>query len=272
MSDFYAVIGRPIAHSKSPQIHLDFAKSAGQEIRYEKIEGESGRFAEQVDEFRTQGLRGLNITAPFKLDAFAYATELSDAARLAGAVNCLTFKSDGTVRGDNFDGVGLVRDITHNLKVALEGKKILMLGAGGAARGALLPILAEKPATFAIVNRTLAHAEALCDAVDGQIDVGNYGTLDRQPYDVILNATSCSLTGVLPPVSSDAFSAPVLVYELAYGKGLTPFLALAGQSGARAQADGVGMLVEQAAEAFALWRGVRPETRKVIDALAVPLS
>ncbi len=271
MTDRYAVIGRPIAHSKSPQIHLAFAASAGQSISYEKVEGRENDFAAQVDELRGQGFRGINITAPFKLDAYAYSTDHSRSARLAGAVNCLTFGSDGTVRGDNFDGMGLVRDITHNLGIAIRGKRVLMLGAGGAAHGALLPILAEEPALFAIVNRTVAHAEALRDAVDGKVEAGPYGSWDERPYDLVLNATSCSLTGILPPVSPSAFGPKTAVYELAYGKGLTPFLGLAQDSGVTRMADGVGMLVEQAAEAFALWRGVRPDTRPVIDALTIPL-
>lgn len=272
MTDRYAVIGRPIAHSKSPQIHLAFAAGAGQAISYEKVEGRENAFAAHVDELRAEGILGLNVTAPFKLDAYAYATEHSNSARLAGAVNCLTFRKDGVVRGDNFDGVGLVRDITHNLGIALKGKHVLMLGAGGAARGALLPILAEEPELFAIVNRTEAHAQALRSAVDGRIEVGPYGSWDERTYDVVLNATSCSLTGALPPVSRKAFSPQTAVYELAYGKGLTPFLAFAVEAGVSRKADGVGMLVEQAAEAFALWRGVRPETRPVIDALTIPLA
>jgi len=271
MADFYAVIGRPIAQSKSPQIHLGFAEATGHSIRYEKVEGAENGFAGQVDMLRAEGLKGLNITAPFKLDAYAYATELSEPARLAGAVNCLSFGDNGKARGDNFDGVGLVRDITHNLGVAIKGKRVLMLGAGGAARGALLPILNEGPAVFAVVNRTLENAEALRAAMGGQISVGPYGSHDAQPWDLVLNATSCGLTGVLPPVSGKAFTDTTVVYELAYGKGLTPFLAFARQHGAEKMADGVGMLVEQAAEAFALWRGVRPATQPLIHKLTVPL-
>ncbi len=271
VTDRYAVIGRPIAHSKSPDIHLAFAQATGQDLAYGTIEGMAGRFAADVDAFRAQGGRGLNVTAPFKLDAVGYATELQEDARLAGAVNCLSFDGDRVV-GLNFDGVGLVRDLKHNLGVELKGRRILMLGAGGAARGALRPFLAASPAELVLVNRTLAKAEDLLGpfaeaAVQATTYDGIAGT-----FDVVINATSASLTGELLPVPPAVFAPGCLAYDLAYGKGLTPFLRLAEQAGAGRLADGVGMLVEQAAEAFALWRGVRPETAPTIAAMTIPLT
>jgi len=275
MTDRYAVIGNPIQQSKSPLIHGMFAEATGQDIEYSKIEGPvgvPGGFAGAVDAFRAAAGRGMNITAPFKLDAFAYATERSERAQLAGAVNAMKF--DGQrVMAENFDGVGLVRDVVHNLGCALAGKRVLILGAGGATRGALLPFLAEKPALLFIANRTVEKAHALAAAVaqQGAVQAGGYAELDGQSFDVVLNATSASLTAELPPVPASAFAKSVLAYELAYGKGLTPFLRLAQNAGVQQLADGVGMLAEQAAEAFEWWRGVRPDTRAVIEKLTVPL-
>ncbi|MFZ4288323.1 shikimate dehydrogenase [Variovorax sp. HJSM1_2] len=272
MTDRYAVIGNPIQQSKSPLIHGMFAEATGQDIAYSKIEGPLGGFAGAVDVFRAAGGRGMNITAPFKLDAFAYATERSERAQLAGAVNAMKFEG-ARIMAENFDGVGLVRDVVHNLGCALAGKRVLILGAGGATRGALLPFLAEKPALLCIANRTLDKAHALAAAVapHGAVQAGGYAELEGQSFDVVFNATSASLYAELPPVPASAFSQAVLAYELAYGKGLTPFLRLAQNAGVQQLADGVGMLAEQAAEAFEWWRGVRPDTRGVIEKLTVPL-
>lgn len=275
MSDRYAVIGNPIGFTKSPFIHGVFARATGQDIVYEAIEAPLGGFAGRVDQFRAEGARGLNITAPFKLDAFAYATELSESAKRAGAVNCLKFEG-GRAIAENFDGVGLVRDITVNLGAKMRGRRVLMLGAGGAARGALLPFLREEPAELVLVNRTLAKAVALAEefAGCGPLIVSGYGELAdlTDGYDVVVNATSASLRNELPPVPADVFHGAELAYELAYGKGLTPFLRLARAERADRLADGVGMLVEQAAEAFAWWRGIRPSTGEVIAELTVPLT
>jgi shikimate dehydrogenase len=277
MTDQYAVIGNPIGFSKSPLIHGMFAAATGQDMVYTKIEGPLGQFAQAVDAFRAQGARGMNITAPFKLDAYAYATEHSAAAKLAGAANALKFEGD-RVLAENFDGVGLVRDVVHNLQCPLQGKRVLLLGAGGAARGALLPFLAEQPALLVIANRTLAKAKELADLgaaalglPHGVVRGGGYVDLKAEPFDVVFNATSASLRAELPPVPTSVFGANCLAYELAYGKGLTPFLRLAKNSSVQQLADGVGMLAEQAAEAFAWWRGVRPDTRAVITQLTVPL-
>ena len=272
MSDLYAVIGNPIGHSKSPLIHSMFAEAAGEDVVYRAIEGPLGGFAARIDQFRRDGGRGLNITAPFKLDAFAYATDLSERARIAGAVNAMKFEGDRAF-AENFDGIGLTNDIQRNLGCAIAGKRILVLGAGGAARGIIPPFLDEKPAMLVIANRTADRARALAaeDQRFGDIAAIEYRDLDRQPpFDLVINATSASINGDLPPVPAGAFAEGSLAYELVYGKGLTPFLRLARSRGARI-VDGVGMLVEQAVEAFDWWRGVRPDTKLVIERLTIPL-
>ncbi len=275
MTDRYAVIGNPINHSKSPLIHGMFAKATSQNIEYTAIEGLLGGFSGAVDAFRKAGGLGLNVTAPFKLHAFAYGgagTERSPRAKLAGAVNAMKFDGDSVIV-ENFDGVGLVRDVTHNLKCALLGKRVLMLGAGGAARGALLPFLEQQPECLVIANRHPDKALELAalGAAHGNVTGSDYAELEGQTFDVVFNATSASLRAELPPVPTTVFALGCLAYELAYGKGLTPFLRLAQNAGVTQIADGVGMLAEQAAEAFAWWRGVRPDTRAVIDAITIPL-
>jgi shikimate dehydrogenase len=272
MTDRYAVIGNPIAQSKSPLIHSTFAALTRQDLEYTRIEGEIGGFAKAVDAFRAAGGRGMNITAPFKLDAFAYATEHSERAQLAGAVNALKFDGQRVI-AENFDGIGLLRDLTHNLSSPLKGKRVLLLGAGGATRGALLPFLEQQPAQLVIVNRSVAKAQELADKFQnaGSISACGYGDLGILQFDVVLNATSASLHAQLPPLPASVFAPGALAYELAYGKGLTPFLQLARSAGVQRLADGVGMLAEQAAEAFEWWRGVRPDTKDVIAKLTVPL-
>ena len=276
MTDRYAVIGNPIEQSKSPLIHTAFAQVTGQDLAYTKLLAPLGEFAATVDAFRAAGGRGMNVTAPFKLDAFAYATDLAPSAQLAGAVNAMKFEGD-KVFAENFDGVGLVRDVVHNLGCPLQGRKVLVMGAGGATRGALLPILSQGPAELVIVNRTVSKAQELAAIAQKQKTAGvpvsgiGYDELQGAAFDVVFNATSASLTAQVPPLSASAFAPGALAYELAYGKGLTPFLTLAQQAGVTRLADGVGMLAEQAAEAFLWWRGVRPDTRAVIDTLTVPL-
>lgn len=273
MIEKYAVIGNPIGHTKSPLIQGMFAESIGKKIEYTAILGELGQFASTIDAFRASGGRGLNITAPFKLDAFAYATDLSQRARMAGAVNAMKFDGD-RVYAENFDGVGLVRDVVTNLHCPLAGKRVLVLGAGGAVRGALLPFLEQKPARLVIANRSVDKAKELAAAVEAECPLSGvgYGDLAGQQFDVVFNATSASLRGELPPVQTTVFADGCLAYELAYGKGLTPFLRLAQNAGVQHIADGVGMLAEQAAEAFAWWHGVRPDTGAVIRHLTVPLA
>jgi shikimate dehydrogenase len=277
MRDRYAVIGNPIGHTKSPLIHGLFAKAKKQDMDYTAIEGPitpAGAFEEAVLAFRDSGGLGMNVTAPFKLRAFEMAHECSDRAALAGAANALKF-SGGRIVAENFDGIGLLRDIELNLGLPLVGKRVLMLGAGGAARGALLPFLAAGPAELLLVNRDIDKATALAHQVasKGPVRACGYRELDGMGcFDLVVNATSASLTGDLPPVPPSVFGPACTAYELAYGKGLTPFLRLAREAGVRGVADGVGMLVEQAAEAFAWWRGVRPGTQSVIDRLTVPLD
>lgn len=273
MTDRYAVIGNPIVHSKSPFIHGSFAQATGQDLEYTAIEAPSGGFASAADAFREAGGRGLNITAPFKLDAFAYADECSERARLAGAANAMKFEQ-GRVLAENFDGIGLVCDVLHNLAQPIRGRRVLLLGAGGAARGALLPFLAEQPAELVIANRSGDKADELAriGARHGNVRACGYADLHGRHFDMVFNATSASLRGELPPVPASAFGHAALAYELAYGKGLTPFLRLARGCGVARIADGVGMLAEQAAEAFSWWRGVRPATVDVIRRLTVPLT
>ena len=276
MTDRYAVIGNPIEQSKSPLIHMAFAQVTGQDIDYSKVLAPLGEFAPTVDAFRAAGGQGMNVTAPFKLDAFAYATDLAPSAQIAGAVNAMKFEGE-RVYAENFDGVGLVRDVVHNLACPLQGKRVLVLGAGGATRGALLPILAEQPAELVIANRTVAKADELAalgrQHQSGQVPVQGlgYDQLQGRQFDVVFNATSASLTAELPPIAGSVYAPNALAYDLTYGKGLTPFLRHAQQAGVRRLHDGVGMLAEQAAEAFAWWRGVRPDTRAVIAQLTVPL-
>ncbi|PLC43027.1 shikimate dehydrogenase [Ralstonia pickettii] len=277
MTDHYAVIGNPISHTKSPLIHGLFAQEARQDMQYTAIEGPvepDTAFADVVRTFAAGGGKGMNVTAPFKLKAFAMADERSERAALAGAVNAMKFEG-GRILADNFDGIGLVRDIEINLGRPMSGKRVLMLGAGGAARGALLPFLEAKPAELVIANRDVAKAQALVAQVAGRAVVVACGYAELEGmgrFDLVVNATSASLTGDLPPVPPSIFRPDGMAYELAYGKRLTPFLRLARNAGVRNLADGVGMLVEQAAEAFAWWRGVRPDTRPVIDRLTVPLD
>jgi len=268
MTDRYAVTGNPIAHSKSPLIHAAFARQSGQDMSYEALLAPLDGFAATVDAFRATGGQGMNVTVPFKVEAWQLATRLTERARLAQAVNTLRFEADGGTLGDNTDGAGLVRDITHNLACPLHGKNILLMGAGGAARGVLLPLLEEQPASLFIVNRTAGKARELQEqfGAHGRVDAGGYENLAGQRFDVVINATSSGLSGELPPMPPAIFAPGALAYDMMYGRE-TPFMAFARSHGAARVADGLGMLVEQAAEAFLLWRGVRPQTAPVINQL-----
>lgn len=277
MPDRYAVIGHPIAHSKSPLIHGLFAQATGQDMTYEAIDGGAAPdgFARAVQAFRAAGGRGLNVTLPFKLAALQLADEASVDARLAGAANTLVFEG-AHARAHNTDGLGLVRDIEHNLGTPLRGRRVLLLGAGGATRGVVLPIARAGAARILVANRTADKARALAHELAphlGGVALAGCG-LDALAgaFDVVVNATSASLSGQAPAVPASAFAPGALAYDMVYGKGLTPFLALAQSAGCARVADGLGMLVEQAAESFALWRGVRPDTRAVLARLAVPLA
>lgn len=272
MTDRYALFGNPIGHSRSPRIHAAFAAQTGEDMSYEAIAAPVDGFADAVTAFAASGGRGCNVTAPFKLEAFALATERDDAAEMAGAANTLIL--DGAaIRCTNTDGEGLRRDIEHNLGCPIAGRRLLMLGAGGAARGAALPFLMAGPAELVIADRNLSSGEAIRDrlAAQGIIRVTDYDAIDAE-FDIVVNATSASLSGELPPVPAAAFAGCALAYDLVYGKGLTPFLALAKSAGVPRLADGVGMLVEQAAIAFAAWRGRMPDTAGMIADLTVPLD
>ncbi len=263
--DRYAVVGNPIAHSKSPQIHQAFAKQTQQDISYEAILAPLDGFAATVHELIAQGYKGVNVTVPFKFEAFALCDNLSERAFAAGAVNTLTF-ADGKINGDNTDGAGLVNDITHNLGKSLQGKSILLLGAGGAAQGVLLPLLAAQPASLTIANRSLEKAHFMLQKIAAQnpvcnIMVSTYNNLQTE-FDLIINATSTGLSDTALPIQDTIFVKNCLAYDMMYGLE-TPFMRLARINGAQVS-DGLGMLVEQAAEAFYLWRGVRPETAPMI--------
>ena len=257
--DRYAVVGNPIAHSKSPVIHAAFAVQTGQALTYERMLAPIGGFAGAVGEFFAQGGKGLNVTVPFKLDAHALADDLSERAAAAGAVNTLKM-DDGRLFGDNTDGAGLVNDIVRNAGYSLAGRRILLVGAGGAARGVVLPLLKESPAQLVIANRSAGKAEELAVqfAAYGKVGAAQFAELDGV-FDVIVNATSASLGGEMPPLAAGLFGKSTLAYDMMYGDVPTVFLQFAASRGAQTR-DGLGMLIEQAAEAFFLWRGVRPET------------
>ena len=262
MTDRYAVFGHPIAHSKSPQIHAAFARQTGQDMSYEAILAPLDGFAGSVADFIAAGGRGANVTVPFKEEAFRLADRLSARARRAGAVNTLTF--DGDILGDNTDGAGLVADLTRNLHFPLVGKRILLIGAGGAARGGVEPLLEQQPAGLVIANRTVSRAQELAGLFGRGVSACGFDGIEP-PFDVVINATAASLAGELPPLPPEIFTATTLAYDMMYGRD-TPFLGFARTYGA-CTADGLGMLVEQAAEAFCGWRGVRPDTAPVIASL-----
>ncbi len=268
MSDNYAVFGNPIGHSRSPDIHAAFADQTGQSIAYQKQAVAVDGFAAAADAFFAAGGKGLNITAPFKQDAYSYAARLSQRARRAGAVNTLTLQEDGTISGDTTDGVGLVRDMRQNLGWQIRGKRVLLLGAGGAVRGVLESLLAEQPQHIVIANRTLAKALQLSKgfAELGYILGCGLDMLPGQEFDLVINGTSASLGGGLPALPDDLMAPGGACYDMTYGAEPSPFLRWGQRAGA-ATADGLGMLVEQAAESFFIWRQVMPQTRPVIAAL-----
>ncbi len=268
IGDLYAVFGNPIAHSKSPQIHAVFADQCVQAMRYMAILAPIDGFAAAIAKFIAAGGRGANVTLPFKEEAYRLATRLSERARIAGAVNTLTFNA-GDIVGDNTDGEGLWRDLSRNLGLSLAGQRILLLGAGGAARGVVAPLLERAPERLTIANRTPAKAQRLAElfAADGAVSGVAYADLAGQRFDLVINATAASLAGELPPLPAGIFAADSLAYDMMYGRGETPFLAFARQNGAARGSDGLGMLVEQAAESFRLWRGVRPSTQELIARL-----
>lgn len=272
--DQYAVFGNPIKHSKSPQIHTAFAEQTGQSLHYRAHKVEVGRFADAAGQFFKNGGKGLNITVPFKLDAFDFADELSGRARRAGAVNTLALGDDQRIYGDNTDGVGMVRDIKDNLGWDLHDRRILILGAGGAVRGILGPLLKQNPTQVMVANRTAEKAQALAElfAERGQVSGGGYDALDGRQFDLIINGTSASMSGDLPPLPGQLLSNEGCAYDMMYGADPTPFMRWAAAETAWAVSDGLGMLVEQAAESFCIWRGVRPDTKPVIELIRQSLS
>jgi shikimate dehydrogenase len=269
--DRYAVMGYPVQHSWSPFIHGLFAQQTGQPVAYTRIEVQPDQLTQAVQRFFDEGGKGLNITVPHKQAASELVRWRTPRASIAGAINTIAIQDDGWL-GDNTDGAGLINDLTRNIGVQLAETRILLLGAGGAARGVLGPLLAAAPARLEIVNRNVDRAVELAEEFEalGEIHACGFDNLSREPFDVVINATSASLHGETLPVPPEAVGSYTLCYDMAYGKGDTPFTRWAKQAGAGRAETGWGMLVEQAAEAFQLWRGVRPDTAPVLKALTSP--
>jgi shikimate dehydrogenase len=265
----YAVLGNPIAHSKSPWIHTMFASQTRQTISYTRLLVDIGGFAEAIARFWQDGGRGANVTVPFKEDAWRWVARRSERAERAGAVNTVVLQDNGSSLGDNTDGVGLVRDLSVNHGVGLEGLRVLILGAGGAARGVLAPVMGEKPASLAVANRTLVKANDLAREFSalGAIEASGFAELAGLQFDLIINATAAGLSGQVPPLPAEILAPGGCCYDMVYGDRPTAFVQWGRRQGAAKSIDGLGMLVEQAAESFLVWRGVRPETPPVIAAL-----
>ena len=265
MTDKYAVIGNPIAHSKSPLIHAEFAKQTNQDISYETVLAPLDGFAATLQDLINQGFKGVNVTVPFKLEAFGLCATRSSQVSLAGAVNTMIFADFGII-GYNTDGDGLINDITDNLKREIKGKRVLLLGAGGAAEGVFQSLLVQHPELLVVANRSLDKAEKVVSKSHDkawQVVASSFKDLKNQQFDIVINATSTGLSDIALPIPNGIFAKNCLAYDMMYGRE-TPFMAQARTNGAQV-ADGLGMLVEQAAEAFYLWRGVRPETVPVLD-------
>jgi shikimate dehydrogenase len=274
--DRYAVVGNPVAHSLSPEIHAHFAAQTAQALSYEKLLAPLDGFEEFALALRDQGYAGLNVTIPFKIDAAKLADELSARARTAGAVNTLKFTGDAII-GDNTDGIGFVRDVTGRLKVAIEDSSILVLGAGGGVRGLIGSLLDEKPRWIAVANRS--HERAIELAEEFGVEAIHFDEVPAEHFDIVINGTASSLSNAAPKIDPETFDDCKLAYDLVYDARPTPFMQLARQGGAAKVSDGLGMLVEQAAESFLLWRGVRPQTaaifqelRRRLDALPAPAA
>ncbi|MFP3874860.1 MAG: shikimate dehydrogenase [Thiohalophilus sp.] len=270
--DDYAVMGNPVAHSKSPRIHTLFAEQTGEPVHYQAIQVDPGGFAQAVGNFDASGGKGLNITVPFKQEAWALVSERSERAERAGAVNTIKFEN-GKLFGDNTDGIGLVNDLLNH-RIPIKGKNILLMGAGGAARGVLAPLLEQQPAQLVIANRTAEKARELAGAFSdlGRLEGSGYEALEGKQFDLVINATAASLQGELPPLPDNLLAEGAACYDMMYGSEPTTFMRWASAHGAATVLDGLGMLVEQAAESFYLWRGVRPETRSVIEQLRREMS
>jgi shikimate dehydrogenase len=271
--DRYAVIGHPVSHSRSPFIHARFAAQTGQQLSYTTIDAAPGEFEGAVREFFAHGGLGLNVTVPHKEAAVRLVEELTPRARRAGAVNTLALRKDGSLLGDNTDGAGLARDLANNHSISVAGRRVLLLGAGGAARGVIAPLMGLRPSQLTIVNRTVQRARDLAEAFAdiGPIVALGYADLGGTPFDLVINATAASLTGELPALPPGIVNKDSICYDLAYARDDTPFVRWAHARGAARAMDGLGMLVEQAAESYYLWRGLRPDTASVLSALAAEL-
>ncbi len=271
--DQYAVMGNPIGHSKSPLIHSLFAAQTKQHLNYSAIEVALGGFAAAVAAFHAAGGKGLNVTVPFKQEAWQLTAARTPRAERAGAVNTLWWDASDQLHGDTTDGVGLVRDLRLNHGIALKNRNILLMGAGGAARGVIEPLLAESPARLLIANRTAAKAHELAAlfAEFGPVYGCGFAELDGQRFDLVINATAAGLAGEVPPLPATIFREGAWSYDMMYGSEPTAFVRWSRAQGAQAL-DGLGMLVEQAAEAFAIWRGIRPDTAAVIERLRAPAA
>jgi len=272
--DQYAVIGNPIGHSKSPNIHRQFAKQTKQNLEYTAQCAPLDDFAAYMDKFFSNGGKGANITVPFKLEAMAYASRLTPRAERAGAVNTLVLQDDGTVLGETTDGLGMCQDIQANLGWSISGKRVLILGAGGAVRGVIEPILEQAPAGLTIANRTVEKAQSLFREFESQglIQACGFENLVGQSFDLVINGTSASLAGDLPPLPVGVLAKGARCYDMMYGAEPTVFMAWARSQGAAGISDGLGMLVEQAAESFVIWRGCRPQTDSVMAMLRDELT
>lgn len=275
--DRYAVIGNPIAHSKSPIIHQAFAEQTGETLTYTAERVEIGQVKAFVEQFISQGGKGLNVTVPFKQDAYELADQLSERAQRAGAVNTLALTEE-SIYGDTTDGIGLLNDLVQNHQQTLKDKRILVVGAGGAVRGVLEPLLLESPASLVVANRTVSKAEQLATDFSSFGNISGCGfdapfeVLGEQPFDLVINGTSASLSGELPPLPDNILAVNACAYDMMYGAEPTPFMDWASKQGATKIYDGLGMLVEQAAESFYIWRKKRPETRGVIESLRKSLG
>jgi len=267
--DRYAVFGNPIAHSKSPQIHTLFAKQTGQSLIYTAELAKVGQFEPAVKDFISNGGKGLNVTVPFKEDAWSCAATRSKRAQRAGAVNTLMLQTDDSLFGDTTDGVGLVRDLTQNHKVVITNRDILLVGAGGAVRGVLEALLEQQPASLRIANRTKQKAVQLAEDFSNLGNTSGCGLdeINGAHFDIVINGTSASLQGDLPPLPETIFKAGACSYDMMYAAQATPFMQWSSANGAKQVFDGLGMLIEQAAESFYIWRGVKPETAAVIQQL-----
>ncbi len=269
--DKYAVIGNPINHSKSPEIHHMFAQQAEDEIMYEALLSPIDEFKETVEAFRKGGGMGLNVTVPFKQEAWKLADELSDYAKRAGAVNTLVFHQDDTIYGTNTDGIGLVRDLVENHQSLLQDKRILILGAGGAVRGVLQPLLQQQPKQIFVANRTPERATELANDMQDlrencELAGGGFKDIEGE-YDLIINGTAASLQGIMPPIPTSCLADGVHCYDMMYGGRPTAFEFWCEDNGAAKVMNGLGMLVEQAAESFSIWRGKMPATKPVLEAM-----